>query len=331
MEKFLGATTPNIASGLSGMVESYGNKQSATSLASKLGLSGDDAKSFIDIFKNLPSQDQLGGVQKLAEAQANLGYLQTLKGDVPTEPSAQDSPSSTFTPSGGKIKMGDFMVDHNELPKKSVPPPATQMFKDARKIYEDQAKENRAEIKKYSENYEDLSKLQSRLHKIEEAEKIIKNGNFDAGFIQAATRAALEGQHQSELGQLLASDDQKKVYSLLYEFIQPKEFGGTNPSTREALLSMQRLPSYLSGKAASEYTINQLKKEAERQFKKGKLISSLRKYDPNMDPSQFKDFVENKMINEMPGKVSMIRPDGQEGLVDANRVEEAISKGFRKA
>lgn len=282
VERFLGATAPNIQAGLSGMLDSYNNRQSARSLAQNIGLSGEEASSFEKMFAQIPAADQVGALQKFAEAQALKGYL-----------GRQQAPESASTPPSS---IGGTQFQPGELPPREEPLPAIGGLKDISKQQHEIMKENRAANQKYSEPYEDISKLNTIVNKLEQAKKIIESEEFDSSIFQRGLVAFLESGDEGALGELLKTPAQKKLFHLIRDSLRVKELGGSNPSTKELLIELASKPSYLTGVEASKFMIDNMIEDAKRNLKKSHIISGLRKYDPSMSPEVFKSLVEEKTL-----------------------------------
>jgi len=162
-------------------------------------------------------------------------------------------------------------------------------------------RENRKEIGQYSKPYENVSDLQSNLKKLEQAKKIIESEDFNVSTFRKAITGIAEGK-ESPVAELFKTPAQQKLFSLLRESLRPKDIGGSNPSTREVLIALSALPSYLKGKEANEFIINKMIDIAKQNLDKGRLINGLRRTNDSLNPSDFKDIVESKISQKYQQK-----------------------------
>jgi len=163
--------------------------------------------------------------------------------------------------------------------------------------------ESRKQIHDYIKPYENKSVLSKNVHSLEEAEKLIKtspNLSLDQTFWTTTMRSLLNG--ESQVPELLKTEDQKRLYSLMFEFINSKELGGSNPSTREVLLTLNKLANEYKGKETNLEIINRMLNWAKTQKSKANIISEVQKKNRGMLYSDFRDEVENrteKYFNEL--------------------------------
>jgi hypothetical protein len=157
------------------------------------------------------------------------------------------------------------------------------------------SKENRTEIKEYSKPYEDITKLQSNFNKLKEAQNLIENNrvSVDENWVRGAVAGILEGE-DSPLAEFAKTADQQKLWYLLKDALKPKEIGGSNPSTKEVLLSRSALPSIYNKKEANAYIIQNLLDEAEATLFKADKIKNLRAEKPDESAGNFKKSIEDE-------------------------------------
>ena len=328
-----------ITSRLQNMLEQNKNTSSASDLSTHLNLQGEAKNNFINAFRNIPSKDQPAALAKIAEAQAYSNYQSQQNGRAPENPEFEE---------GQPVKIGGFDFDRSELPPREENIPPYGPHATAAQLQQKQKLENRKSIDKYSEGYEDPSKLRTIVNKQKEAKRLIEEGDIDTGVIHRGLVAILEGK-ESALAEIAKTPDQQKLLYLMRDSLKTKQEGGSNPSTREVLISMSTIPSYLKGKEANEYIVNRILKDSEKNLAKGELIQGLRKYDNAMDPGQFKDLVENKIKtldveNEEPSapekkssaanidkskEVIMIDPQGNRRAVPKSQAKEAQEAGYK--
>lgn len=219
----------------------------------------------------------------------------------------------------------------------------------------DIGKESREEIRKFAEPYADMSRLKTNVNKLKEAKKLIESGkvSFDDNKFRNAFVAQLEG-NDNPMAELFKTDEQQKLWSLMRDSLNPKEIGGSNPSTKEVLIAMASLPNPYKGQQANEYIIESMINQAETAVKKAEKIGDLRIKNPKLSAADFKGMVdedvakfaeenEKNMLERIskreasskvvgksppPGTVWMVSPDGNVGSVPKDRIEEAKANGY---
>ena len=191
----------------------------------------------------------------------------------------------------------------------------------------------RAEVKPYT-NTQDLEKNVADLKR---AVQLIDTGkvSLDSNFLRNVTMGILEGKNHSELAELLKTPEQQELFSLLRKSLKPKQEGGSNPSTREILISMSSIPNPYKGTQANRFlaenllneaVLNVEKSKAMKRFAKEKGISYEQwqeKVDEYIAPMQqemnsklkFKYDIESAKTNIIgkspsPGMTFMMAPDG---------------------
>lgn len=216
------------------------------------------------------------------------------------------------------------------------------LLKENRSQAQEARVENRKEINKFAEPYENIASLKQSVGKLNKAKKLIENDavSFDENQFRNFLVAALEDR-ESNIGELLKTDAQQELFYLTRDSLKPKELGGTNPSTREFLYALATNPSIFKGKKANLAIVESLLSNAEENLERGKTVTDLKKDTKNlyMNPGEFKDKVEqsaskfrnSKAINgqKLPeGSVWMISPEGEVGSVRKDQIEEALQNGF---
>jgi hypothetical protein len=176
-------------------------------------------------------------------------------------------------------------------------------------------KEHRARIRKFSEPYDDIGKLQSNVNRLNQVTDLIENdsASFDDSFWRTTASALLEDRGDITVAELFKTPAQQKMYSLLRPFFGSKELGGSNPSTREVLLSLSTLPSNLKGKDANLYIARMLKDEAKVALETGKEVNKLN--EKSMPWSEFQSKLQNK--------VSPLREENAQELLMMNKMQMA--------
>ncbi len=198
-----------------------------------------------------------------------------------------------------KIKLGGFDFSRDELPMPTKRIPPIGPLESMAKMQSEQLKENKKEIQDYAKPYENLKELKDNEHYAKQAKDLIYNGNITNSYMKKVALAVSEGKIGNYLGEsikkIAKTSDEQKLAALVMRFARPKDIGGSNPSTREVLLALERYPDILNSKEANKYLIDEMVRSAELDVKKSQLIGSLRRYDPHMDASTFKDIVNNKL------------------------------------
>jgi hypothetical protein len=215
-------------------------------------------------------------------------------------------------------------------------------------------KENREEIRKFSENYDNIPSLQSNVDKLKKAKALIESGkvSLDDNWLRNTAVAILEG-HESPLAEIVKTPEQQQLWYLLRDSLKPKEIGGSNPSTREVLIAMSSQPNPFKGQLANEFIIDNMINQAESNLYQGKQINKLRQKDPNISAAAFKNeigekvsdfysknseelekkFVLRKAKHEIkniplkPNHIWMLSPDGTPRQIPKDKVKDAQSAG----
>lgn len=171
-------------------------------------------------------------------------------------------------------------------------------------------KEYRQQINDYSKPYQEISKLHVNLNKLKEADKLIDTGkvSMDEQKFRTGIIAALEG-HDSLLAEMFKTPEQQKLWFLMKDFLAAKDVGGSNPSTKEVLLSMSSKPGMYKGKEANKYMIKQMIKFAETELHKGEQISKLRQSGKSMPFAKFQGQVEDSANQFLQERQSQLDKD----------------------
>lgn len=215
-------------------------------------------------------------------------------------------------------------------------------------------KEYRQQINEYSKPYQEVSKLETNLNKLKEAEKLIDSGkvSIDDQWLRNATVGILEGR-ESPLGEMIKTPEQQKLWFLLKDSLRTKDIGGSNPSTKEVLLSLSSQPGPYKSQAANKYMIRNMVNQAEIELNKANEISKLRerggpisfaKFQSEIDKasSTFSEAKQKELQKEMtffeakesirgkkasPGTTWMIDPEGIPRQVPTKDIKRAQDAG----
>ncbi len=168
-------------------------------------------------------------------------------------------------------------------------------LKAQRDTSKEQKKEHRAEISKAFSQYSDFGAMDKLEKDLEEAEDLIlnKNVSFDTNMLGSAIAAIAEGK-ESTVADMFKTKDQQKLFSVLRSSLKPKTEGGSNPSTREVLLSMSAIPSYMKSKEANAYIVGNLLEDVKLNKIRSKIMNDLRK-DPEITAPEFYESVHEQM------------------------------------
>lgn len=209
---------------------------------------------------------------------------------------------SIFHPGLGNITRNkiDRMLIEKDPARARLGQSLDQQWRDEYKENSREAKEirteNRNEIRKYAEPYQDLSKFDLNIIKLKEAEKLVDSDkvSVDDQWFRTVVSGIMEG-HETPLAELAKTSEQQKLWYLLRDALKPKEIGGTNPSTKEVLIAMGSLPSGYKTKDANRFIIRQMIKQAELDKYKGQEISKLRREDEKISFPHFQQKVDESV------------------------------------
>ncbi len=156
-------------------------------------------------------------------------------------------------------------------------------------------KRYRKDIKEHAEPYKNITDLQNKVNRLDQVQQIIDTepASFNENFWRTTARALLEDMGSSTFATLFKNDAQRKVYSLLRTSFNTKEIGGSNPSTREVLMTMETLPSGFKSKISNEYITKLLKNEAEITLEQAKIISEIRDNDQTF--SEYQNAIQQRI------------------------------------
>src|SRR3990167_4006794 len=160
----------------------------------------------------------------------------------------------------------------------SIEKNAREENKSQRDINTQIMKEDRAEIAKTSQQYSDFGSMDKLEKDLLEAEDLILNKgvSFDNNRLGTIIAAIAEGK-ESSVAEFFKTKDQQKLFSVLRSSLKPKTEGGSNPSTREVLLSMSAIPSYLKTTEANAYIVGNLLEDVRMNKIRANIMNNLRK------------------------------------------------------
>lgn len=198
------------------------------------------------------------------------------------------------------------------------------------------AKENRAAVKEYAKPYLDLTKLKatekkiSRLNELITDKKVGRNAN-----LKSFLNALLEGKGNEKLTEIFKTPEEQELGYLLRDFYNTKEIGGSNPSTKEVMLTLATLVDRFKTPEANAKIGKGLLEHARSMRLKGE--SSLKNLDKGMKLGEFISTVENDVqhlnsfIEASPkDTVPMRSPQGELWHIKKNKINEAKKKKFKE-
>ena len=319
----------------------------------------------------LQEEDQfLGGLTR--QSAQEEGAAPTLKEKFKTLPDENAPPSQKYALSTdeygpiSRAQIDGLLIAPNESARKlgeSLDKRWTEQYKLDSKENAEIRKEYRNDIRKYSEPYQDVSKLQINVEKLNKAKELIASGkvSVDDNFIRNAVAGILEG-HESPIAELVKTPEQQQLWYLLRDSLKPKEIGGSNPSTREVLITMSAQPGPYKGQAANEFIIQNMINQSETELFKANKIRDLRSKNESMPFPKFLEEIDRETtqfmqeqgktldelekyqkarerVKDLPEKISkkkgmiwVMSPDGkplQIPIVDLKRVLDAGGKEIK--
>jgi hypothetical protein len=340
---FLGIPEEKKSSFVNAMQDISGKDQSAqqrniaeAQMYNRFNAEGPAQGGFKDSFINPQSPQELPGqMPQSTQGYGGAHLMQNVMGlaktgQLPerTIPQVQQQKAPTTS----KVKLGNYTFEPNELPPKAKLIPQIGPLKSESQFQIQTLGKNRDENIKYLKDYSDISKLRDAVKSMKEAKRLIETENVDPGKFIQAIQAIAEEKHPN-LKSIFSTSGQAKLSSLLTNAIQSKNIGGSNPSTREVLLAMERLPSGLNTKETNLYIADRLIENTERNLAKAELGNQLLKYDQHMDHGTFKDLIERKVEENYPDKgerISVKDEQGNIGSIPKYQWKDAEKQGFTR-
>jgi len=192
----------------------------------------------------------------------------------------------------------------------------------------DVRKSNRDRIQKHAEPYGDMTKLRNNVNRLNEVERIIKTekASYDQSTWRTVASALLDDTNHPYVADLIKTEPQKKLFSLLRPFFGSKEIGGSNPSTREVLITLSTLPSATKEKITNEYIAKLLKNEAELLVEQGNIINELQDQDQTF--SEYQQAIDERMIPFQQQKQQELVRLGEVQAAQTQLKSKKPKKGF---
>jgi len=307
-------------------------------------------------------------VKSFQEKQTQKGVQETASKIVETPQGVYEKKEMINTP------FGQFHPEQIRDYELSPYPRFQKIAQDVKKFITDQEnlrgqegiqirKENRQQINEYKKPYLNVKNTQKLLSGFQEAKNIIKSGkvSLDDNWMRNAAIAVLEDKDATQVAELIKTPEQRRLYSLIYNSLRTKDVGGSNPSTREVLLSLAAKPSVLKGDKENLSILNDLILETEDSLYKGKAMLDLEdqggyksfpRYvseindivDPKLKARRQeltnndnvyllkKEFSNKGTVNNKPvptGTFAMYFPDGKVRTIPKNKVKQAQKTGAK--
>jgi len=181
---------------------------------------------------------------------------------------------------------------------------------------------NRAEdqTNKFLEKIPDIAEMDTGLHKLNEAKKILESLPDD--IMRQLIQAKLQDKDLGALEEVFKGPKLQKLFNLLRPYLKSKELGGSNPSNREFLAAASSLPSGLKTKEANLYIIDEMIKDQQKQLKLRSFYNYATSKNPYISPQNLQN-IGRKITSPAPlEKV----PPGTE-LSDENAAQLVIQFG----
>lgn len=232
--------------------------------------------------------------QQPTEAQ---GVPQT-EDQLPGQPVAvKDSVGNTYTPASiQKMQFSPY-----EPQRKYGETLQKKLDKEEEKFLDEQIeirKEERAKIKESMKPYMDMSKIRKGISSMDQIIEMIGKDpvSFGQDFFRNIGQLLAQGKDNAAAAQVLKTPAQQKVFALLREFINTRELGGANPSTREMLTTLQTIVSELNDKESNEYIAQFMKNNVELELETAKTMNETLANNQHIRHSDFMNIVDEKML-----------------------------------
>jgi len=318
-ESFVGGATPMLQQQLSDYYQQQQNRRYALGVGQQLGVP--DPEKFAETYRYIQPNQLSDVLTKQAQAFALLQDLAQSGEDLGMKgfgalPSKQAPTSSMVSKEPAEIQaidqaqqppkepeysqlsdVEDLQFPSSSLnkalsPKKFITP-VGEVLKEKRKYQEERAKEDRAEFAKYVDSFAPLEDLRSQSKNLTRLEQVLNK--YDPNKIQKTFIAALDTGYTDSLRKILTTEDQDIIESLIIPFVRTKDFGGSNPSTKEVLLKMKQYPSIYNSKAANKVLLSSMKSYVMANLKKAEAAQAIRAQNPDADPRLVKKLLDDSV------------------------------------
>lgn len=249
-------------------------------------------------------------------------------------PSTQQQAAPKRQAAKPQVAGFEFEPEELDILRRPKPVPPIGGLQKAAELQDKQLRENRERLDKYSSDYSDVTKLRQNVNDLKEASRIINK--VDPSVARKLALAILED-NESSVATLLKTADEQKLFSLLRDSIKAKQEGGSNPSTRELMISLRGIPDIKNKKEANQAIVSRLLHNAETNLGKAELINGIRSKNPSADPDRVKELVESK-IEKKFGKgvfqteetIRIETKDGRKGSIPKSNLKKALKEGAKQ-
>lgn len=198
------------------------------------------------------------------------------------------------------------------------------------------AKENRAAVREYSKPYTDVTKLKDTVRKMERVQELISSKKIGRNKnIGSFLNALIEGKGNEAVTTLFKTPPEQELGYLIRDLYNTKDIGGSNPSTKEVLITLSTLPERFKTPEANKKIAEGLLNLAYQNLFKGESV--LNNLDKGLPLGQFISETENyaSNLNDLRKKVGknevlMFSPEGEPWFIKKDQVEKAKKAKFRK-
>ena len=180
-------------------------------------------------------------------------------------------------------------------------------------------KEWRKDIKEYNKPFDNVPKTKSSIRQLERAKELIASGkvSLDDNWMRNAVTAAIDDRGLHQVSELAKTSEQRELYSIIYNFLNSKGLGGSNPSTREVMLSLAAKPSGLKGEAENLNILDELLKEQHTNLARGEIANELLNKQGPISFSRYKMEMNQRVEERMDNVHQKLNEDTL--LTDARR------------
>lgn len=226
--------------------------------------------------------------------------------------------------------------------------------KQKNKFSQDQRMKDVEDIRKEIQPYVNTEELTKNVKDLQRVVQLIDSGNvsLDDNYMRNFVGSLLGDSKYPVLQELLKTPEQQELFSLTRKSLKPKQEGGSNPSTKEVLLSVSSIPNPYKGRRANRFIAENLLNEAIIQEEKSKAMKRFAR-DKNLSYEEWqakvdefvapmKEELDNKLQRKYKlenakeqlagrrpgqGKVFVMSPEGVVGEINRSQLDAALSSG----
>lgn len=271
-------------------------------------------------------------------------------GDTPTTPQKESTEPSEVTESTfeeiiekptfeGEPISEDIIRSYERSPYQRDQETAQSLRSDLREYNKlkgkyklETQKENRAAVREYSKPYYDITKLKEVTRKMDRLWDLVNNKQIGrTKNLGTFLNALIEGRDNEAFKTIFKTPQEQELGHLLRDLYNTKDIGGSNPSTREVLITLATLPDRFKTPEANAKIAEGLRNLAYKNLYKGRSVLS--NLDKGLELGKFISTVEDEASqfmeykkNSPPGTVLMITPEGELFNVKKEKVGGARKK-----